>query len=112
MQAAMSISGVFDLEPLRRTPFLQVDLRLSARDVRRLSPANFPPPKLPLYAVVGGAESEEFLRQNRLIRERWGASAVPVCEALPGADHFTVLDTLADRSGRAHGLARTLLGLG
>jgi arylformamidase len=111
MQAAMSISGVFDLEPLRRTPFLQVDLRLSARDVRRLSPANFPPPTEPLFAIVGGAESEEFLRQNRLIRERWGVSAVPVCEELPGADHFSVLDALAEPSGRAHRLARTLLGV-
>ena len=96
-------------EPIRHVPFLQPDLRLSAADVRRLSPAGFPAPRGPLHAVVGGLESEEFLRQNALIRERWGAGVVPVCEAIPGADHFTVLDHLADPAGRIHQLARGLL---
>jgi arylformamidase len=112
VRSAMSISGVFDLEPLRHTPFLQADLRLTRRDVGRLSPAYFAPPRTPLVALVGGAESEEFLRQNRLIRESWGEARVPVCEEIAGADHFSVLDSLAQPGGRAHGLARGLLGLG
>jgi arylformamidase len=109
MRGAMSISGVFDLAPLRRTAFLQADLKLSARDVRRLSPAALPAPNGPLYALVGGDESEEFQRHNQLIRRRWGAAAVPVCEVVPGADHFSVLDSLAGAQGRAHQLACRLL---
>lgn len=106
-------SGLHDLAPLRRTPFLQADLRLDAASVRRLSPIHFPRPAAPqtLFAVVGAQESEEFRRQNRLIREAWGARAVPVCEELPGCNHFTVLHDLADPQGRAHQLARRLLGL-
>ncbi len=77
---ALSISGVFDLEPLRRTPSLQADLRLTPAAVRRLSPAFFPRPKGGrLYATVGAEESDEFLRQNLLIRDVWGPTAVPVC---------------------------------
>jgi hypothetical protein len=91
----LAISGVFDLEPLRRTPFLQGDLRLTPAAVRRLSPVGFTPPAGRLFAVVGGAESEEFLRQNRLIREVWGRRAVPVCESIPGANHLDVLDGLS-----------------
>lgn len=108
---AMSISGLFDLEPLRHTPFLQGDLRLTPASVGRLSPAFFPRPKGKLYAVVGAAESEEFLRQNQLIRDVWGPTAVPVCETVPGRNHFDVLESLIDPRGRLHDLALRLLGL-
>ncbi len=107
---AMSISGVFDLEPLRLTPSLQADLRLSPADVARLSPAGLPAPQQGvLYTAVGALESEEFLRQNRSIREAWGAQRVPVCETLAGLHHFSVLDDLIDPAGRLHRLALDLL---
>ena len=108
---ALSISGLFDMEPLRHTPFLQTDLQLTPASVRRLSPAFFPRPKGKLYATVGGAESDEFLRQNQLIRDVWGPTAVPVCETLPGRNHFTVLESLVDPAGRLHDLGLRLLGL-
>lgn len=109
VRSALAISGLFELEPLRRTPFLQADLRLTPRAVRRLSPAGFPPPRGPLFAVVGGDESEEFLRQNRVIRQAWGARAVPVCESIPGTHHLSVVDGLADPGARLHALAGRLL---
>ena len=111
VHSALSISGVFDLEPLRRTPYLQVDLRLTPAAVAQLSPARFAPPTGKLYATVGADESEEFLRQNQLIRSAWGADAVPVCEAIDGAHHMSVLHTLADPGARLHALALDLLGL-
>lgn len=110
--SAAAISGLFDLAPLRRTPFLQVDLQLTPAAVRRLSPVRFPPPAGCLSAVVGGGESEEFLRQNALIRKAWGARAVPVCESLPDANHFDVLDEFVNPRSRLHALAAELLGLG
>lgn len=108
---ALVISGLYDLEPLRHAPFLQADLRLTPASVRRLSPAFFPRPRGSLFAVVGADESDEFLRQNQLIRDVWGPTTVPVCETLPGANHFTVLHDLADPASRLHGLALRLLGL-
>lgn len=108
---ALSISGLFDLEPLRHTPFLQGDLKLTPASVRRLSPAFFPRPKGKLYATVGAAESEEFLRQNQLIRDVWGPTAVPVCETVPGRNHFDVLESLIEPGARLHDLALRLLGL-
>jgi arylformamidase len=111
VKAALSISGVFDLEPLRRTPFLQPDLRLTPRSVRRLSPAGFPAPAGTLRAMAGALESEEFLRHNRLIRRRWGALTVPVCDTIADADHFTVLEGLALSGSRLHTLALQMMGL-
>ena len=112
LAGALSISGLFDLEPLRHTPTLQADLKLTPSSVARLSPAFFPRPKgAKLYATVGLDESDEFLRQNRLIRDVWGPTAVPVCETVPGANHFSVLKRLADPASRLHELALRLLGL-
>jgi arylformamidase len=111
VRRALSISGLHDLEPLRHTPFLQVDLRLTPQTVRRASPAFFPRPAGTLYAAVGALESEEFLRQNTLIRERWGAEAVPVCESIPGTNHLDVVHELVDADARLHALALELLEL-
>ena len=112
LSGALAISGLYDLEPLRQTPFVQADLQLNPASVGRLSPAFFPRPKSgKLYAAVGADESDEFLRQNRLIRDVWGPTAVPVCETLPGSNHFNVLNSLVDPAGRLHDLALRLLGL-
>ncbi|MDE2455660.1 MAG: alpha/beta hydrolase [Burkholderiales bacterium] len=112
VRAGLAISGLYDLEPLRHTPFLQPDLRLTAASVARLSPAFFPRPRAaPLVAVAGADESEEFQRQNRLIRDVWGPTAVPVCETLPEANHLSILTSLADPAGRLHDFALRLLGL-
>ena len=112
VKAALSISGVFDLDPIRRTPFLEGDLRLTPASVKRLSPAGFPAPAGTLRAVAGALESEEFLRHNRLIRQRWGAHAVPVCESIPDTDHFTVVDTLTHSGSRLQRLTLDMMGLG
>jgi arylformamidase len=107
----LAISGLYDLDPLARAPFLRDDIRLDAAGVRRLSPANFPAPRGPVFAVVGDAESDEFHRQNLALREAWGEAAVPVCEAIPERHHFDILDDLVDPHARLHGLAMRLLGL-
>ena len=111
LRGALSISGLYDLEPLRHAPFVRDDLRLTPISANRLSPAFFPRPKRPLYTVAGGDESEEFLRQNLLIRAQWGPSMVPVCESLSGHNHLNILHSLADPAGRLHELALRLLGL-
>ncbi len=111
LAGALGISGLYDLEPLRLAPYLQGDLRLTPAMVKRTSPAFFPRAKGKFYAVAGHDESEEFLRQNRLIRDAWGPTSVPVCETLAGMNHFTILQSLVDPRGRLHRLALHLLGM-
>jgi arylformamidase len=62
-----------------------------------------------LYALAGAEESGEFLRQNRLIQKAWGKQVVPVCEALAGLNHFSIVEALAQPGHRLHLLARELL---
>ncbi len=107
---ALSISGLYDLEPLMHAPYLQSSLGLTEQQVRQASPALLPAPAQgKLYAVVGGDESEEYLRQNSLIETAWGKGAVPVCEALPGLNHFSVLDALVAPGQHLNQLAMQLL---
>jgi arylformamidase len=108
---ALSLSGLHDLEPLRHSPYLQGDLKLTPSQVRRCSPAYFPAPKGSLYAVCGGDESEEFIRQNRLIQAAWGQTSVPVCEEAAGKNHFSVLEAMCEPLTHTHRLVRQLLAI-
>jgi len=108
----LSISGIHDLEPIMHTPFLQETLKLTRQQVRQASPALLPPPaRGELYAVAGANESAEFLRQIELMRDAWGKARVPVCEALPGLQHFTALEALPQPGHRLNQLALQLLGV-
>jgi arylformamidase len=109
---ALSISGIHDLEPIMHAPFLQSTLKLTKQQVRQASPALLPAPSRgELYAVAGGEESAEFLRQIELIRDAWGKARVPVCEPLPGLNHFTALEALPQPGHRLNQLALQLLGV-
>jgi arylformamidase len=108
--AGYAISGVFDLAPLIHISPNQ-DLKLDAAEARRVSPLywNVPAGRI-LDAVVGGAESSEFLRQSRTIAEAWRQSMAETrYEEVPGANHFTVIDPLGSAdsamTGRVSDLA-------
>ncbi|TCT08392.1 acetyl esterase/lipase [Tepidamorphus gemmatus] len=95
--AAQPISGLFDLVPLVATT-LNRALKLDSVEAGRVSPLNWPSPAgLALHAWVGGAESDEFLRQSREIVDEWieGGVRAEYFEAT-GANHFTVIAPLAE----------------
>jgi len=95
--AGYAISGVFDLMPLIYVSVNQ-DFRLDEEGARKNSPVSWPAPRgLVLDAVVGARESNEFLRQSRLIADGWGKAGVATrYEEIAEANHFTVLDPLTD----------------
>ena len=91
-----AVSGVFDLAPLVQISVNQ-DLRLDAEEAHGLSPAFWRVPIGRMFdAVVGGLESSEFKRQSQLIVQAWRDAAQTRYEEVPGANHFTVIDPLAD----------------
>jgi len=108
----LSISGLYDLTPLRKTPFLQDSLKLTTQHARMASPALWPRPKKGvLYTVAGGDESAEFLRHNRLIHQTWGPKTVPVCEDLAGLNHFSIVTDLTKKGTRLSALMKQLIQL-
>jgi arylformamidase len=94
--AAYAISGVFDLAPLTQIS-VNDDLKLDAKSARELSPLYWPVPAgRTLDAVVGALESSEFFRQSHAIVDGWKTVAQTRYEEIAGANHFTVVDPLAD----------------
>jgi arylformamidase len=114
VKGALSISGLYDLEPVMQTPFLKESLRLTPEQVAMASPACLPAPRQGvLYTVAGGDESAEFLRHNKLIQQAWGKKVVPVCETIPQRNHFSVLEDLTAPWAHLHQLAiRLVFGRG
>jgi arylformamidase len=95
--AGYSISGVFDLKPLIATS-MNADFKLNEAAAAQVSPLWWPVPRNRVFdAVVGAEESAEFLRQSRTVATDWRQRGIEThYEAMPGANHFTVVDPLAD----------------
>src|SRR4029077_4776441 len=90
------ISGLYDLTPLLGVSANQ-DLRLTADDARKVSPAFWPiGPGRTLDAGVGALESSEFRRQSQVIVQAWQSAAKTRYEEIAGTNHFTVCDPLTD----------------
>src|SRR5690606_38251378 len=108
--AGYAISGLYDLEPLRHTSMNQ-DFKLDEAEAHRLSPLYWDVPAgHSLDVVVGGDESSEFLRQSTLLAEAWHQDEVLTrCEIVPGKNHFTVVEPLADPDSAMVGRVRELL---
>lgn len=93
----LSISGLHDLRPLKRTA-MGPDLFRTPDEAAKESPALLEPVSgTRLTCWVGAGERPEFLRQSDLLANVWhglGAETEVVRE--PGRHHFNVIDGLAD----------------
>jgi len=102
IKGAITLSGLFDLEPLVQASFLNTILQLDITRARQLSPINISPLKdIPFWTCVGGDESEEFHRQNQLIAKTWpehfqGDISMPKC------NHFDLMDALAQPDSKIY----------
>ncbi len=112
LAAGLSVSGVYDLVPVRRS-YQQAVLRLSAEETLRYSPLRRQPDEMaPLVVGVGGGETEEFLQQQDALVAQWRALDLPV-ETVPieARDHFTAIDALGEDDHPVHRAALLLCGV-
>ena len=93
--AAYSLSGLFDLAPLRHTSVNDA-LQLDAEGAAAVSPLLWPAPTgKTIDLIVGGAESGEYHRQSADLAQRWARGGVATrYESMPGDNHFTVIAPL------------------
>ena len=97
LAAALLVSGIYDIEPLRHS-YLQPTIRLDDGIVRRNSPLfGIRPCATPVLATWGVDESEEFARQSTAFHEAWQAAGNrSELHAQPGANHFSAIDGFGD----------------
>jgi len=110
VRGGLAISGIFDLEPIRLS-FLNEKLKLDAGDVARLSPlANVAAAPRPLAIAYGTAELPELQRQSQAFAAARARAGLPgTLAALPGHNHFTILEELAKPDGALTSLVRDLI---
>lgn len=100
LRGGVAISGLYDLEPVLHTPYLNRDLQLTPERVAPLSPLYMTPATdAPLITAVGGDESDEFRRHDREIGIAW-ADCLREDVPLPGADHFVACERFAQPGER------------
>ena len=96
IDSGVSISGLYDLEPLLKTS-INVKLRLDPDAARRNSPLHLDPVHLaPMLLVTGAEERTAFQHQMETFARNRRGFGVPVeTLSLPGLNHFTVVQELA-----------------
>lgn len=97
VRGLLPVSGVFELTPLLGTSVNDA-LGLDRARAQALSPQLLAVPSVPVLAAVGGEESAEFQRQTGAYARHASGRAGAASIAVPGRNHFTVLDALADPS--------------
>jgi arylformamidase len=112
IQGALSISGIFDLEPIALCA-LNDKLGLSSDEAIRLSPLHSIAPSQPaLCAVYGEEELHELQRQSiDYARAALAAGAHVQLESIAGCNHFSILEELYRQDGRLVRCLQTLSGL-
>lgn len=97
--AALPISGLFDLEPIRLS-YLNQPLEMDITEAGANSPLSLPLPGIPQTVAVGAAELPELIRQSEEFAAALGAAGRPSkLLRLPGDNHFSILERLAHPDG-------------
>ena len=97
LRAALLVSGLYDLAPLRYS-YLQPMIQLDEGTIRRNSPAlRVRPCSTPTGDTWGEAETPEFARQSALFHSAWQqAGNAGLLSAQPAANHFTAIHGFED----------------
>jgi arylformamidase len=110
IKGGVAISGIYDLEPIRHS-YLNVKLGLDEAMSRGNSPMLLrTDPAKPMALTVGAAELPLLRKQTAdfaAYRVRFGSPVI--YEEIPGANHFTIMDEMAQPSGRITTMIREVM---
>lgn len=112
VRGLLTLSGLYDLEPLRST-HINEGIAMDTATAARNSPIHQPPLGEPSLAIATGEHEQAafHLQQRRYLAawRSWGHEAREIEAA--GHNHFTIVLELADRCSRISAALRELMGL-
>jgi arylformamidase len=107
--AAVLLSGVFDLRPVVHT-YVNDALGLDDAEAARLSPLLLQPVRhVPIVVAVGGVETGEFKRQSRAFADAWSAWGATEVVEVAHRNHFDLPEDLGDPATELGALAEKLI---
>ena len=97
IKTGIPISGLYELEPLRATSISE-PLNLDDDETQSMSPClRAPRGNIPLLAIVGGAETDQFHQQTDQFLDLWGSHDITLGKHTePEVDHIDIVNRLAD----------------
>jgi arylformamidase len=103
LHGGVAISGIFELEPLVKS-YINDKLHLDVAMARRNSPIlELPKTSKQLDLFAGSAELSEMRRQSDDYAAARKAAGLPVSfEWIPGANHYTILNSMMANDGKIH----------
>ena len=112
IKGAMSLSGMFELEPLLLHS-VNDSLNLNTESARRNSPIHTQPSLGgPFICAVGSEESEEFKRQSRDFTQAWKQFGAEIeFVEVAGRDHFSIVTDFTRNDYVMLQKLKTLLGI-
>ena len=106
--AGLTISGVFELGPIRDT-YLNEKLQLKDEEIALFSPLRGPVIPKPLAISYGTAELAALVNDSREFHAMRAVAHLPgILLPVARADHFTILDELLSPTGSIVGALRAL----
>ncbi len=108
LAAAILVSGIYDLEPIRRTS-INDPLRLDREDVAMFSPlGRSPRVACPVHVLVADQDTAEFRRQSRDYAAHLSARGIDATFGeIPARNHFDIiLDLFDHRTARGRAMLR------
>jgi arylformamidase len=110
IKGGVAISGIYDLEPIRHS-YLNVKLGLDEPMSKRNSPILLTTDATkPMALTVGGAELPLLRKQTADFAAHRAKCGLPVIyEEIPGTNHFTIMDEMAQPNGRITALIRQVV---
>jgi arylformamidase len=97
--AGLAISGIYEIGPIRDT-YLNEKLRLRDTEIANLSPLRLAPVNKPMTITYGTRELAALVESSREYHAKRAAANIsgPLIP-VPGANHFTILETLRHPDG-------------
>lgn len=104
-----TISGIFNLEPIRLSDLNQV-LNMDSATAFRNSPVQLlPSTRCPLAIVVGGDETNEFHDQSQELYTCWEKIIPAEIILAEGLNHFSIVETMLDPVSDLHVVIRKIM---
>lgn len=111
LKGACAMSGLFNLTPIRLSDINEA-LKLDEHMATENSPVKLQPfSSCPTIIAVGGDESQEFRDQSEELYQGWKEKIPLTWMALPGINHYTIVEEAANKTSPLHQAICGLLGI-